>query len=191
MRIAMLALVALTAAAPASAQREAISSALSPEAAAAAFTDAVVNVCVPAAVGAGVGALPAETRSRLQATTDSETRRQAGAAADETVWDVLSAKGVVTIHGKQGRCMVSVYGPSATQTVMGLAGRLTALPKPFMRTVTPSKSGMKQKGERLARFDNDKAAMVIVELVGSEPGTPGHQSRFSVVTATVSVEKTG
>lgn len=183
MRIAMLALAAFMAAAPASAQREAISSALSPEAAAEAFTDAVVNVCVPAAVGAGVGALPAETSNRLQATTDAETRRQAGAAADETVWDVLSAKGVVTVHGKEGRCIVSVYGPPAAQTVMGLAGRLTALPRPFMRTVTPTKSGVKLKGERLVRMDNN--AKVTVELMGSEPGAPGHQSRFSVVTATV------
>ena len=134
MRFALLTAVLMGLALPASAQREAISSALSPEVAAEAFTDAVLNTCIPAAAGNGVSGLPPGVRSRLQSSSDAETRRQAGATANETVWDVLAAKGVVVVHERPGRCVVSVYGPPAMQTVMGLAGRLTAQqPQPRAR----------------------------------------------------------
>lgn len=166
---------------PAFAQREAISSALSPEAAAEAFADAVLNTCVPAAAGSGVAGLPSGVRARLQASSDPETRKQSGAAAGEAVWDVMSAKGVVTIHDGPGRCVVSVYGPPAMQTVMGLAGRLTQQAGPFERLASaPPSNGY---GQSLIKTEGGKRIMV--QLTGSEPGTPGHQSRFSVVTATV------
>ena len=97
MRLAALAFAACLAAGlaawPASAQREAISSSLSPEAVAQAFRNAVVEVCAPAVMGEGVGALPAARRGEVRPTSDPEMRRQAGAAPDETVWDVMAARG--------------------------------------------------------------------------------------------------
>ena len=162
--------------APALAQRPAVSPALSPEAAAAAFNDAVIAVCVPAV---SQGSIPAAARAMLQQTNDAAIRKQAGAADDETVWDVMAGKGVVTVHEKSGRCTVSVYGPPAMATITGAATRLvdsdferlagSATPNGFTQTLT--------------RTDSGKRMMVV--LKGSDPGLPGHQSRFSVVTATV------
>ncbi len=180
MRIAFLAMVAVLAGAPASAQRDAVSSALSPEAAADAFRRAVVDACVPAVTGSGVSGLSAAQRGSLQPTNDAETRKQAGAAPDETVWDVMDGRGVVTVREKAGRCVVSVYGPSAGATVQNVAQALTGAPG-FQRLATPA-DGL---GQTLQAASNGRS--VTVQLAGSDPGMPGHQSRFSVVTATVFV----
>ena len=180
MRATAFFLVALLAA-PAFAQREAVSADLSPEAAADVFRSAVTEVCVPAVTSGGVSALPEAQRGKLRPTNDPETRRQAGAGADETVWDVMDGKGVVTLREKAGRCVVSVYGPAVVQTIARVAQELVG-PPGFQRMATPSvePGGM---GQTL-HFSSDGRA-VIVQLKGSEPGMPGHQSRFSVVTATV------
>lgn len=163
-------------AAPAFAQRDAISLTLSPEAAAAAFDDAVIAICIPAV---SQGAIPAAVRGRLQQTNDAATRKQAGAAADETVWDVMAGKGVVTVHEKPGRCVVSVYGPPAMATISDLAKFL--VDADFERlAAAPPPNGF---GQTLTRTAGGKRLMVV--LKGSDPGMPGHQSRFSVITATV------
>ncbi len=46
--------------------------------------------------------LPQGARAKLSPTNDVATRAQAGAAADEVVWDVLGARGVVTVHERAG-----------------------------------------------------------------------------------------
>jgi hypothetical protein len=168
--------VALILTAPAFAQREAVSSTLSPEAAAAVFDDAVITACVPAVAAGG---MPAAARAKLQATSDAVTRRQSGAGADEAVWDVLAGKGVVTIHEKPGRCVVSVYGPPAMATISTLANLLAN--SNFERLANaPPPNGF---GQTLTRAEGGKRMMIV--LTGSDPGMPGHQSRFSVVRATV------
>lgn len=172
--------VSLACALPASAQRDAVSPALSPEAAGAVFRTAVAEVCVPAVTGAGVSGLAAAQRGRLSPTSDAETRRQAGAGPDETVWDVVDGKGVVTVRERAGRCIVSVYGPAAAPTIIGLAQALTG-GAGFERLSTAG-GGL---GQSLMKSDGGRRVMV--QLAGSEPGMPGHQSRFSVVTATVFV----
>ena len=174
--IALLLCVGL-AAGPAAAQREAISPSLSPEVAASVFQDAVTGICVPAvADGAGVNGLPAAAKARIQASCDANTRQQLGAAADEHVWDVVSAKGVVLIREKAGRCVVSVYGPPVVPTILSVAQGLSNSAG-FERLVqAPPPNGF---GQTLM------GGGVTVQLNGSEPGMPGHQSRFSVVTATV------
>lgn len=179
-KIAALALFAATSMAGspafAQAQREAVSATLSPEAAAAVFNDAVTSVCVPAVAS---GAIPAGARAKLQATADPATRKQSGAAADEAVWDVMAGKGVVTIREKSGRCVVSVYGPPAPATIRALAQQLVAAG--FERLAGgASPNGL---GQNLTGVIGGKSMMVT--LSGSDPGMPGHQSRFSVVTATV------
>jgi hypothetical protein len=163
--------------APANAQRDAISSTLSPEAAAAAFDDAVIAVCIPTV---SQGAIPTPVRGRLQQTTDAATRKQAGAAADETVWDVMAGKGVVTVHEKPGRCTVSVYGPPAMATIMDLAKLLTNSNFERLAGAAAPPNGF---GQTLTHTAGGKRLMVV--LKGSDPGMPGHQSRFSVITATV------
>lgn len=180
MRIAVLALVAVLVGAPAFAQRGAVSPDLSPEAAGEAFKQAVVDACVPAVTGSGVSGLSAAQRGSLQPTNDAATRKQAGAAPDETVWDVMDGKGVVTVREKAGRCVVSVYGPSAGTTVQNVAQALTGRAG-FQRLASPA-SGV---GQTLQASSNGRSVMV--QLSGSDPGMPGHQSRFSVVTATVFV----
>jgi hypothetical protein len=187
MRPIVLALCAAFAVSPAFAQREAISPALSPEAAASAFQDALVSICIPAAsAGAGVGALPAAAKAKVQASSNAETRQQLGAAADEAVWDVASAKGVVLIREKAGRCVVSVYGPPVMTTILGVAQDLSGSAG-FERLVSaPPPNGF---GQSLMKVDNGKRLMV--QLTGSEPGMPGHRSRFSVVTATVFASPAG
>ncbi len=172
---------ALLLAAPAHAQRAAVSADLSPEAAGDIFRNAVVEACVPAVTGNGVSGLSATQRGRLQPTNDAETRRQAGAAPDETVWDVVDGKGVVTVREKAGRCVVSVYGPAAMPTMMNVAQGLTG-GSGFERLAGGAGGGISQT---LSRSSGGKSVMV--QLTGSEPGMPGHQSRFSVVTATVFV----
>jgi hypothetical protein len=171
----------MLAASPAAAQREAISPSLSPEAAATAFQDALVGTCVPAVVGGGgVSALPAAAKAQVQSSSDANTRQQIGAAADENVWDVVSAKGVVMIREKAGRCVVSVYGPPVVPTILNVAQSLSGSAG-FERLVSaPPPNGF---GQSLMKVENGKRLMV--QLNGSEPGMPGHRSRFSVVTATV------
>lgn len=176
-------LAALLFASPAFAQRDAVSAGLSPEAAGEIFKGAVVDACVPAVTGSGVSGLSAAQRGRLQPTNDPETRKQAGAGPDETVWDVVDGKGVVTVRERAGRCVVSVYGPAAVDTISRVAQALVG-PPGFQRMAAPvaAPNGL---GQTLYFSSNGRAVMV--QLAGSEPGMPGHQSRFSVVTATVFV----
>lgn len=164
------------AAAPAFAQRSAVSTDLSPEMAAEAFRRAVLEVCVPAAAGNGVSALAAARSGGLSPTQDADTRRQAGAGADETVWDVAEARGVVTVREAQGRCAVSVYGPAVTPTIMGAMQSLTGAGFEAMVGTGPKQTLLGTSGGK----------RVSVQLSGAEPGAQGHQSRFSVITATVS-----
>lgn len=110
MRTLAIAAAILISATPALAQRTAVSAQLSPEAAGEAFSRAVIEVCVPAVASNGVSSLGAARDGKLSPTQDAEMRRQAGAEADETVWDVADARGVVTVREKAGRCVVSVYG---------------------------------------------------------------------------------
>lgn len=168
---------------PAFAQPPAVSPDLSPAAAGEVFKSTVTEACVPAVTGGGVSSLPESQRGKLRPTNDPETRKQAGAGPDETVWDVMDGKGVVTLREKSGRCVVSVYGPAAAQTIASVAKALSG-PPGFQRMAAPTNDpgGM---GQTLFFSSNGRAVMV--QLKGSEPGMPGHQSRFSVVTATVFV----
>jgi hypothetical protein len=168
--------------APAHAQREAIAPTLSPEMAAEAFEDAVTNACVPAVLSsAGWEGLAPAVRGRLEASSDAAARKQVGAADDETVLNVKAARGVVFVRQKPGRCTVSVYGPPAMPTILALAGVLAGPPHGFEKLMqAPPPNGF---GQSLLKVENGRRVMV--QLRGSEPGMPGHQSRFSVVTATV------
>ena len=176
---ASLLVLAAMAIAPAYAQRSAVSANLSPAAAAESFKQAVVGVCVPAVGGAGVSALALAREGKVQPTQDAETRRQAGAAPDETVWDVADARGVVTIRERAGQCVVMVYGPATGPTVADATLALVlrgfeALAGPadgFTQTLTGRSNGRR----------------MLVQLSGGNPGSPGHQSKFSVVTAAESL----
>jgi hypothetical protein len=166
---------------PAAAQREAVSSSLSQEAAAAAFNDAVTGACIPAITAPnGMGGISAAAKARLSPTNDIATRTQAGAATDEVVWDVNAARGVVTIHEKKGRCVVSVYGPPAMSSIIGLAQALSEKSGFELLAAAPPPNGF---GQTLMKVQDGRRVMV--QLAGSEPGMPGHRSRFSVITATV------
>ena len=170
MRPIALALCAGLLASPAAAQRD-----VSPEAAASAFHDAVTSICVPAVEAGGVSALPAAAKAKVQASSDANTRQQAGAGADEMVWDVVSAKGVVVIREKRGRCVASVYGPPVVPTILNVAqGLSTAGFERLVQAPPPNGFGQTLSGKGM-----------MIQLNGSEPGMPGHRSRFSVVTATV------
>jgi hypothetical protein len=174
-----LVLAALLAAATAHAQRTAVSAQLSPEMAAEAFTRAVLDVCVPAAAGGGVSGLAAAREGALQPTQDADTRRQAGASAGDTVWDVTAARGVVTVREAAGRCVVSVYGPAVAATI---AGAVQSLSGAGFEAMAGGADGFRQ-----TLLGAHGGARVSVQLSGSEPGAPGHQSRFAVVTASVAV----
>lgn len=166
---------------PAHAQRSAVSPDLSPAAAGDTFKQAVVSVCLPAVSGTGVSALALARDGKVQPTQDVETRRQAGAAPDETVWDVADARGVVTVREKAGQCVVTVYGPASGPTVADATLALVlrgfeALAGPadgFTQTLTGRSNGRR----------------MLVQLSGANPGTAGHQSKFSVVSATVSLSE--
>src|SRR5262249_54259035 len=121
--------------------------------------------------GGGVASLAAPVRARISSTNDIETRKQAGAAADEAVWDVAAAKGVVTIHEKSGRCSVTVYGPPASQTMQSSTRTISAAG--FEALASASRvGGMEQTLKKDAG-----GRRVMIQLHGSEPGMPGHQSR--------------
>ena len=172
-------IVAAAMALPAHAQRDAVSPDLSPEAAASVFQRAVVDVCVSAVTGSGVSGVAATQQGKLRPTQDAETRKQAGAGPDETVWDVMDGKGVVTVREKAGRCVVSVYGAPAKAAVLSVSQALSSAT--WVRGLsTVSVNDLKQ----IVTFDVGPRP-VQIQVAGSEPGSPGHQSRFSVVTATV------
>jgi hypothetical protein len=150
--------------------------------AAVAFQDAVTTACIPAVSNSGGwNGLPAAVQTRLEASSSADTRKQVGADADETVFDVVSARGVVFIRQKQGRCSVSVYGPPAMATIMNLAGVLRGSSYGFESLVqAPPPNGF---GQSLMKIDSGRRVMI--QIRGSEPGMPGHQSGFTVITATV------
>jgi hypothetical protein len=182
MRCIGLAIVAGLSASPAFAQRSAIEPALSPEMAADAFSDAVTEACIPAVLGEdGWEGLAPDVKAQLPASSSADARRQIGAADDESVFDAAQAKGVVFVRQKPGRCTVSVYGPPAMASIVSLAQTLTGGDIGFERLASaPPPNGF---GQSLMKVENGKRVMI--QLRGSEPGMPGHQSRFSVVTATV------
>lgn len=162
-----------------SALRAAVSPTLTPAAAQEAFTRTVIEGCI-AAVASG-GRLSGAMNDALSANADADTRRQAGAADEDAVYDVVSARGVVTAHDRPGRCVVTVYGPAAAPTLTALAQRLTQSDQDFERlAATQTATGL---GASLFKLAGERR--VQVTLSGSEPGMPGHQSRFSVVTATI------
>jgi hypothetical protein len=165
------------AAMPAAAQRSAVSADLSPEIAGQVFSQTVSDVCIPAVAGNGVSALASARGGMLQPTQDAETRRQIGAQASETVWDVASARGVVTVREGQGRCIVSVYGPPVSATI---SGAMQALSGSGFEALVGTSSGARQ-----TLLGASGGKRISVQLSGAEPGAPGHQSRFAVVTATV------
>lgn len=166
--------------APAHAQlHDAISPTLSPEMARAAFEDAVMNGCVPSA-STGQRIASGRYGGKVAANTTADMREQVGAASDESVFDVLSGKGVVAVKEKADRCVVQVYGPPASATVTGLAGRIAA-ELGFERLASTATAG--GFSESLTRTVAGRRVQVLIH--GAEPGMPGHKSRFSVVTATV------
>jgi hypothetical protein len=178
MRSVAPAILACLTALSAHAQRAAISPDLSPEDAAAAFTSAVLDGCLPAvAQGRPVADIAG---ARIVSTSDAETRSQAGAAPGDAVWDVAAARGVVTVSETAGRCTVQVYGPPAAPTLMALAQRLKA-PDQGFESMMAAGGGLSQTLMR-----GDGAARVLVTIKGAEPGMPNHSSRFSVVSASVS-----
>lgn len=181
MKATTLFLAVLALAAPAVAQRAAVSADLSPEAAGQAFKAAVIEGCLPAVTGAGISATAAAQAGKLQPTQDAETRRQAGAAAQETVWNVGEARGVVTLRETSGRCVASVYGPPSAPTILSVSQALSAAG--FEALAGPASSAGFTQG--LAGSVNGKR--VSVQLSGAEPGVQGNRSMFSVVTATVFV----
>jgi hypothetical protein len=166
---------------PAQAQRSAISADLSPAAAGEAFKQAVVSVCLPAVSGAGVRALALARDGKVQPTQDIETRRQAGAAPDETVWDVADARGVVTVREKAGQCVATVYGPASGPTIADTT--LALLLRGFEALAGPA-DGFTQtlKGRSNGR-------RILVQMSGADPGVPGHRSKFSVVSVTMSLSE--
>lgn len=173
-----LAMAGASQAAPQQSDRLAVSPALSPQDAGDAFEQTVMDVCVSGvSSGRGVAQLP-DARENLSQSDDPQTRQQAGAGADETVWDVQTGRGVVTVREKPGRCAVSVYGPPAAPTVIMMAAKLASAG--FERMAMSGRGGLSQS---LQRTQNGRQVQVI--LTGSDPGAPGHNSRFSVVTATV------
>ncbi|MET0371005.1 MAG: hypothetical protein ABW039_06470 [Sphingobium sp.] len=178
MKIFPAAMFMLLCAMPAYAQRDAVSADLSPEIAGQVFVRTVTEVCVPAVTGKSVGSLGAVKDGKLRPTQDADTRKQADALASETVWDVMDGKGVVTVRETSGgACIVSVYGAPAKPAIDGVVQALKALPD--TRDVRPvTINPLKQ-----ATTFQTGAQKIVVEVIGSEPGAPGHQSRFSVVTA--------
>ena len=180
LRFGLLIAAAIVVSAPAIAQRPAVSTDLSPEAAGQAFRRAVVDGCVQAVTGSGISAVAAARDGRLQPTQDAETRRQAGAAAGETVWEVAEARGVVTVRETAGRCVAAVYGPASTPTILNVALALSSAGFEALAGPASPSGGFTQT---LVGASGGKR--VTVQLAGAEPGAPGNRSTFSVVTATV------
>lgn len=178
---ALLVLALLSAPSPAVAQRDAVAAELSPGAAGDAFGRALIDVCLPAVAGEGVTSLAPARRGLLSPTQDLVTRRQAGAQAEETVWDVNAARGVVTVREKPGQCVVSVYGPGASPVIMELAAELERDHR-FEPLVRAEAAG---RPLSLALVRSEAGGTLLVELEGSHPGVEGHQSRFDVATARV------
>lgn len=170
-------LVAIAASGAAHAQRSAVSADLSPEVAGQVFRQTIADVCVSAVAGNGVSSLGAARDGRLSPTQDADTRRQAGASANETVWDVAAARGVVTVRESGGRCSVSVYGPSVASTIMGATQALSG----------DGFEALAGDGFRQGLLGERGGKRVSVQLSGVEPGAQGHQSRFSVITAAVTL----
>jgi hypothetical protein len=174
MKRAFLFFAAIALAPMAHAQAPAISPDLSPEVASAAFEDAVLNGCVKAvASSTRIGQL-ADMKGKVQASNDQERRHQVAAGDEDAVWDVVAARGVVIIKDSDGRCSVMVYGPRAAPAMMALSQKLVAAG--FTRMAS---SGVGRQS--LMRAAGGKRIQATIAAI--EPGSPGNQSRFPVITA--------
>lgn len=168
---------------PAAPHRPAVSISLSPQVASEVFAETVADICVAAIEqGRRVNALPNAKIDTLNRSLDPKIRQQSGASDKETVWEVKSARGVVLIRERENRCAVSVYGPPANPTLMAAVQTIVSSGSGFQRMVTPAGKGPTQSLRRPAK--GGKPAIQVM-VSGSDPGMPGHKSRFSVVTATV------
>jgi hypothetical protein len=176
--VALIFLCALCAGA-AHGQRAAVSADLSPEMAAEVFRRTVREVCLPAAAKGSVSAIAPARTGAVQPTNDPDMRRQASAALDDTVWEVAAARGVVTVSEGNKRCTVSVYGPPVAETILNTANDLAR--EDFKAAAGPWSASWQTL---LRERDGQR---ISVQLSGSEPGAPEHQSRFPVITATVSL----
>jgi hypothetical protein len=158
--------------------------AISAEDIAAGFRNGVRDYCAPAVLEAlPLDQWPAARRAGLSV-AEPAARTFLHAAETDKVWNVAPGAGAVFIVEKTpGECLVTTYGPPLVPTFKTVGEALIAEPL-AMRPVKPPPLPDAMILRLVKLIGTDTA--VVVDLIGSEPGMPGHASRFTDMTAFVS-----
>lgn len=152
---------------------------LSPQDVATGFSIAVLEGCVaPAESGKTLEEAPSE---RIVRETAPDPIRQP--KPGQTAWAPVPGQGIVTIHTGGGSCDVSAYGPPVAPVFDGIAHALTA--KGYQAVpITPE--GPRHFASHLTKTADGRTVSVM--LIGNEPGAAGRMSRFSGLSAFVTVK---
>ena len=165
--------------APAS-QRGSATDGLSPQDVSAGFGVAVVDGCAAAAEAGKTLAELASDRIVPETSGEQLITPKPGS----TMWAPIPGKGIVTIEEEAGgaKCNVSAYGPPVESTFNAIVSALGAR---GYRSEPMPPAGARFYHHDLKLVANGRT--VRVALVGNEPGAAGMRSRFSVISAYVSV----
>lgn len=152
---------------------------LTPQDVATGFTIAVVEGCA-AALEQGKTLEQLGSEKLVRETTPDPLR---GPKPGSTMWAPVPGQGIVTIEQEQGgQCNVSAYGPRVEPTFNSIVDALKA--KGYVAEPTPA-PGFRHFQHVLALNSNGRT--VRVALIGNEPGAAGTLSRFSVISAFVTL----
>ena len=136
------------------------------------YTEAVV-LCAKALRAGGVANLSDADRALVGA-ADEATRQFIRAPEGRPAWDILSARGIVTISEvEEGHCNVSAYGPPV-RPVFAHVGEA-------LRDLGLSEGPPEDRPDAIIRTFTGEG--VVVRLDGGEPGMPGRMFRFPMLLA--------
>jgi hypothetical protein len=146
------------------------------------FSIAINDYCAPALLMAlPVGQVPPSPLAKI-VPADSQAREMMRAGRDDQVWAVEPGGDAVFIkQAGNGDCDVTALGPSLAKTFETLTRVLTARPL-AMRQIPAASS---PDNVRLTFKKTVKRDVLMIEVVGGEPGMPNHASQVSVLTAVV------
>jgi hypothetical protein len=151
---------------------------LTPQEVSSGFVIAVVEGCAAAAEAGKTLEQLGSDRIVRDTTVDPLRRPKPGAI----LWAPVIGQGIVSIEEVDGKCDVTAYGPPVEATFNAIVGALRGTG--YVAQPMPP-AGFKFFQHNFTMTANGRT--ISVALIGNEPGAAGMRSRFSIVSAFVSV----
>jgi hypothetical protein len=165
-----------------SSYRQSVTSAaegLTPQDVSTGFAIAVVDGCAAAAEAGKTLEQLGNSKIVRETTPDPLRRPKPGS----TLWAPIPGQGIVSIEQEQGgACDVSAYGPRVEPTFNAVVAALQA--RGYVSQPLPA-AAFRSFEHDLKLTANGRTVRVM--LIGNEPGAPGKISRFSILSAFVTV----